>query len=477
MLIAVYVSVMAMLAVFAVHRLYLTFLSLRGHLHCPSWSLQASRLPVVTIQLPVYNERYVVDRAITALGALDWPSDCLEIQVLDDSTDETRGLIDEAVLALRRRGIDAKAIRRVNRDGYKAGALEHGRAQARGEFFLVLDADFVADSALLRRTMGYFADPSVGMVQLAWHHNNRTATWLTRAQAMLLDGHFGVEQRARARAGRFFNFNGTAGIWRGVAIEAAGGWQADTVTEDFDLSYRALLAGWHFVFVEGPGVDSELPGDLNAFRSQQYRWAKGSAQVAKKLLGRVWGAPISLATKIDATFHLLQNVPYLLTTILAVTMVPVLVGSNAPTRSALLPLHVLGAALTAVTLLSYLVVAARHLGHSVVKAGLLGVPLVFAVTFAMCLNQGRAVIAGVVSTGGEFVRTAKHGHDAVAGRWRQSAYRGAVSKSVVLEFGLAAWFGLGLLRIDAAQSAMATTTLVVGALAMGTMGMAAMLRR
>jgi cellulose synthase/poly-beta-1,6-N-acetylglucosamine synthase-like glycosyltransferase len=267
-------------------------------------------LPVVTLQIPLYNERYVAERVILAAGALDYPAHLFEIQVLDDSTDETAAVAARAVSALRRRGLDARHLRRAHRAGFKAGALAHGLDRARGELVAIFDADFVPPPDFLRRTVGEFADPSVGMVQARWDHLNAELSLLTRTQALQLDAHFAVEHGVRAAARCFFNFNGTAGVWRRRAIVSAGGWRADTLTEDLDLSYRAQLAGWRFVYRDDVAVPGELPVEIAAYRIQQQRWAQGGAGTARMVLPTLLRSGLSARVKWEAFWHLTGSCTY-----------------------------------------------------------------------------------------------------------------------------------------------------------------------
>lgn len=429
----VYLACLAVLACYGAHRLVLIAIAHRHRAPMEPVALP-DRLPVVTVQLPLYNERCVAERAIEAAGALRWPRDLLEIQVLDDSTDDTTDLCAAAVARLRARGIDAHHLRRGSRHGYKAGALAHGLQRARGELVLVLDADFVPAPDLLERAAGHFADPRVGMVQVRWEHLNRERSALTRVQALLLDGHFAVEQLARARSGRFFNFNGTAGLWRRAAIEDAGGWHHDTLTEDLDLSYRALLAGWRFAYLLDDAAPAELPADMNAFKSQQFRWAKGGLQVARKLLPRVLRAPLPWRVKLEAVMHCTQNVPYLVALALALALPPaaVLAPTPLPWLDAALALGATGS-LAAYCAWSQWRIRRAHPLWTAAR-----VPQVLAVTSGIAVSQTHAVLSGLFGRPSEFVRTPKQGAHVTAG------YRAPVTLATVAELALAAYFALAL---------------------------------
>ncbi len=279
-----YLSVLLGLSAYGVHRYFIIYLFLKNRKRENVPLAHFEELPVVTVQLPIFNEVYVVERLLRSVSELDYPRDRLQIQVLDDSTDDTQELTARCVNELRDRGFNVERRHRTDRTGFKAGALEGGLASAQGDFVCILDADFVPQPDLLQKTIHFFTDPKVGMIQTRWGHLNRTYSLLTRVQAMFLDGHLLLEQTARSRSGRFFNFNGTAGVWRTSCIQEAGGWQHDTLTEDLDLSYRAQLAGWKFVFLPNVITPAELPVDMNGFKSQQHRWTKGSVQTCKKLL-------------------------------------------------------------------------------------------------------------------------------------------------------------------------------------------------
>ncbi len=285
--------------------------------------------PMVTVQLPVYNERHVVNRLLQSVAALDWPADRLQIQILDDSTDDTTQIIAGACMHLERSEHSIEHVRRPVRRGYKAGALHHGLSTARGEFIAIFDADFVPVPDFLMRTVPCFADATVGCVQTRWGHVNGDASQLTRAQALGIDGHFIVEQTTRHQLGAFLNFNGTAGVWRRTCMDAAGGWQGDTLTEDLDLSYRAQLDGWRIAYLPDVVVPAELPMQIDAFKRQQFRWAKGSLQTAKKLLGRVWSAPLPLWKQVQGTLHLTNYLVHPLMVLNLLLLLPIML-SNGP---------------------------------------------------------------------------------------------------------------------------------------------------
>ncbi|MFQ6047827.1 MAG: cellulose synthase family protein, partial [Phycisphaerae bacterium] len=268
-----YLAVAAVICLYGFHRWQLVYLYYRYRRNAPRLRACFVELPAVTVQLPMYNERYVARRIIKQACQIDYPRDRLQIQVLDDSTDQTTEIARRTVEQMRAAGHNVVYIHRDNRSGYKAGALEHGLKTATGEFVCIFDADFVPPRDILRRSIDYFTDPKVGMVQARWDHINRDHSLLTKTQAILLDGHFMIEHTARNRSGRFMSFNGTAGIWRKRCIIDAGGWQHDTLTEDLDLSYRAQLRGWRFVFLPELISPAELPPEMNAFKAQQYRWA------------------------------------------------------------------------------------------------------------------------------------------------------------------------------------------------------------
>src|SRR5215510_8034967 len=322
LILATYFFVLVILAVYGWHRYYLVYLYMKNKGRQPVPSGTLDTLPPVTIQLPIYNEMYVADRLIDAVCQIDYPRELLEIQVLDDSTDETRAVAEQAVRRNASRGVDIVYLHRTDRTGYKAGALEAGLHVAKGEFIAIFDADFIPTADFLRRTVPFFVDPKIAMVQARWGHINADYSLLTKIQSILLDAHFVLEHGGRNRAGLFFNFNGTAGIWRRTAIMDAGGWQHDTLTEDLDLSYRAQLRGWNFVFLPNLVSPAELPVEMNSFKSQQHRWAKGSIQTCLKLLPRILRSRQPLGVKAEAFFHLSANFNYLLMSVLSLLIFP-----------------------------------------------------------------------------------------------------------------------------------------------------------
>ena len=394
--------------------------------------------PVVTVQLPVFNESRVVERLIDAAASLEYPAGRLEIQVLDDSTDETRTRAAAVVARYRSRGLDIHHLVRERRTGYKAGALEAGLARARGELVAVFDADFVPPTDFLLRLVPHFADRRVGMVQAPWGHLNRGRSPLTAAQATLLDSHFMVEQSARMRAGLFFNFNGTAGLWRRACIEDAGGWSHDTLTEDLDLSYRAQLQGWRFVFREGVEAPAELPTDMEALKSQQRRWVKGSIQTARKLLPRVWRAPLPARVKIEALFHLTSNVAYPLALGLALLLLPVLLAPSFLTAGIAWAIQIGIVALGLVPVCWFLAVGRRATGGGVLQV-VGDVPVALLLGIGLSVNNARAVIEGFGRRVGDWERTPKTGDTAcrpARGR-RYPSTRGLAGRT---ELALAVWF-------------------------------------
>ncbi|TMD76476.1 MAG: glycosyltransferase, partial [Chloroflexi bacterium] len=304
-LLIVLASTSVLLLAFGMNLLYLTWRATRLRPARPDPAPQGTE-PLVCVQIPIYNERYVAERVIDAVCAIEWPANRLEVQVLDDSDDETAPIVDARVARWRRRGLEVTQVRRQKRTGFKAGALAHGMTLTQAPFIAIFDADFVPPADFLRRTMGVFADESIGFVQARWGHLDEGYSWFTRLQALAIDFHFLVEQAVRSARGYFTNFTGTAGVWRRAAIDDAGGWSAATLTEDLDLSYRAQLRGWKAAYLEDLVVPEELPVSIDAYRRQQWRWATGSFQGAFRLLGPVMRSHNRLAVKVQAGIHLLS---------------------------------------------------------------------------------------------------------------------------------------------------------------------------
>ncbi len=416
LLLGAYGVVLGLLSILGLHRWHLLGLARRGAAHGAPSGTPPSLLtragggepPLVTVQLPIYNERFVACRLLKAVCRLDHPRDRLQIQILDDSTDDTSRRLGRLARRARRLGFHIEHLRRPARAGFKAGALAEGLQRARGEYIALFDADFIPAPDFLRRALPAFDDPQVGMVQARWGHVNRRASLLTRVQAALLDGHFLVEHLARARAGRFFNFNGTAGVWRRRCIESAGGWQARTLTEDLDLSYRAQLAAWRFVFLPDLVAPAELPARMGAFRSQQYRWAKGSMQTARLLLGPVLASRLPWRIRLEACFHLTGNAAYLLLLALCLLMWPAIRlrhPSGGPTALTL------DAAVLAAATLS--VAAFFHHGQRRAGRGrlesLLCLPPLLGIGAGLAVNNARAVVDALRGRDSPFVRTPKDG--------------------------------------------------------------------
>ncbi|HVP39767.1 MAG TPA: glycosyltransferase [Candidatus Saccharimonadales bacterium] len=397
--------------------------------------------PAVTVQLPLHNERYVVRRLIQAVAALDYPRERLEIQVLDDSTDDTTAAAEACAAQLRARGHRVEVLHRAGRAGFKAGALAAGLARARGELLAVFDADFVPPADFLRRVLPHFSDPRVGMVQARWGHLNEPYSLLTRVQAAFLDSHFLVEHRARSRAGLFFNFNGTAGVWRRAAVVDAGGWRPDTLTEDLDLSYRAQLRGWRFVYLEDLVVPAELPVEMNAFKSQQYRWARGSLQTARRLLPAVLRARLPLRVRLEACFHLAGNLAYPLALLPAVLMLPLM---RLPGRH-LGPPAAPAAAVFALTTAAFVAFFAAALGARGARGWRrwAGLPAMLIAGIGLSLNNTRAALAGLAGPAGprvEFRRTPKFRVEGREGGQLGRRYRAAADPWALLELALAGYF-------------------------------------
>ncbi|HXO20820.1 MAG TPA: cellulose synthase family protein [Thermoanaerobaculia bacterium] len=438
-LLAIYYLILAVLAFYGIHRLALVVLYLRTRHRIAVRPADPAEWPRVTVQLPLYNEMYVAARLIEAVCRLDYPLDRLEIQVLDDSTDETTAIVAELVADQQRRGFDIQHLHRSDRRGFKAGALAAGLERAKGDLLAVFDADFVPQEDFLRVAVPFFADPQLGMVQGSWSHINRAYSLLTRVEAILLDGHFLIEHTARHRSGCFFNFNGTAGVWRRQAIETSGGWEHDTLTEDLDLSYRAQLGGWSFLYLPELAVPSELPVDINGFKSQQYRWAKGSIQTGRKLLPRILKADLPFKVKFEAFVHLTNNSSYLLTVLIALLIFPAMILRVGTGVRALLLIDLplfLGA--TVSVLLFYL--TSQVAGGRGWRSALRYLPAVMAVGIGLSINNSRAVLSGLAHRGGTFHRTPKYRIERRGQDWLSKRYRAGADVSCLVEGALALYF-------------------------------------
>ena len=435
-----YLSVLIGLSAYGIHRYVIIYLFLKTRRRAVVPAAQFNELPRVTMQLPIFNEVYVVERLLRSVSEIDYPRELLQIQVLDDSTDDTRELTASSVENLKRRGFNVELIQRVDRIGFKAGALEAGLASAQGEFVCILDADFVPQPDLLKRTVHFFTDPGVGMIQTRWGHLNRGYSMLTRVQAMFLDGHLLLEQTARSRSGRFFNFNGTAGLWRRSCIEQAGGWQHDTQTEDLDLSYRAQLAGWKFIFLSDVITPAELPVDMNGFKSQQHRWTKGSIQTCKKLLPTIWRSHLPLTIKVEATAHLTSNFAYLLLAFLCVLLHPSTGGPQSGwARTLLLDLPIFLAASMSVAV--FYICAQRELHPRTWMREMLLLPWLLALGVGLSLNNARAVLEAVFNHKSDFARTPKYGIEQKSQSWRNCKYMPLKSLLPIAEMAFALYFG------------------------------------
>lgn len=443
LILLLYYLTLATLAAYGLHRAVLLVVHARHArrpLHVPD-APAPRRLPKVTVQLPLYNELHVATRLLDAVCGLDYPRQLLEIQILDDSDDETTGVLREAVAGWRRRGKNVQLLHRSERIGYKAGALQGGLEAAKGELIAVFDADFVPPPDFLRRVVPWFQDPVVGMVQTRWEHLNRHQSLLTRLQAILLDGHFVIEHTARHRSGRLFNFNGTAGVWRRRTILDSGGWQHDTLTEDLDLSYRAQLRGWRFVYLPYLAVPSELPADIASFKTQQFRWAKGSVQTARKLLGAVLRSAEPWWRKLEATIHLTNNSSYVLMVVLSLLIFPAMLARRHGEQWRLVAIDLPLFAAATVSIVAYYA-ASQRLTPSGESRPLLFMPALLALGIGLSVNNSRAVLSGLAGWGGPFLRTPKYRIDGTgqASSACRRKYRAALSRAFYFEGLLAAYF-------------------------------------
>jgi cellulose synthase/poly-beta-1,6-N-acetylglucosamine synthase-like glycosyltransferase len=436
---AAYFFVLSILAFYGWHRYYLVYEYRRNVDRVPGPPPPLHDPPIVTVQLPIFNEMYVADRLIEAVCALDYPKDRLNVQVLDDSTDETRDIVELAVRRLAARGFDITHVHRSDRTGFKAGALNGGLQSARGEFIAIFDADFVPGADFLRKTVPYFRNPKLGLVQARWGHLNHDYSLLTRIQAILLDGHFVLEHGGRNRAGCFFNFNGTAGIWRRSAIEDAGGWQHDTLTEDLDLSYRAQLRGWEFLFLPDVVTPAEVPVEMNAFKSQQFRWAKGSIQTCRKLLPLILMSDLPFKVKAEAFFHLTANFNYLLMTLLSLLMFPAMYYRYSMGWDEMLLIDVPLFLAATMSVFRFYFICQREV-HLDWKTRVKYLPAVMAVGIGLAVNNSRAVIEALLDKPSDFMRTPKYGIERQEDGWQHKKYHQTMAIQPLVEVALGLYF-------------------------------------
>jgi cellulose synthase/poly-beta-1,6-N-acetylglucosamine synthase-like glycosyltransferase len=435
-----YFFVLVVLAVYGWHRYYLVYLYMKHKHERLLPRSTADPLPFVTVQLPLYNEMYVVDRLVDAVCRLEYPRDRLEIQVLDDSTDETQEIAELAVRRHQAQGIAIAYIHRENRTGYKAGALDEGLRVARGELVAIFDADFIPRPDFLTSTVPYFSDPGVAMVQARWGHINEDYSLLTKIQAVLLDAHFVLEHGSRNRGGCFFNFNGTAGIWRRQAIYDGGGWQHDTLTEDLDLSYRTQLRGWRFIFLPDHVAPAELPVEMNAFKSQQHRWAKGSIQTFLKLMPRILRSRQPFKVKAEAFFHLSANFNYPLMCLLSVLMAPsMVIRYNMGWYEMLLIDVPLFFAATA-SVANFYMVCQRELYPQTWTERLRYLPFLMSIGIGLAVNNTKAVLEAIFRKESEFTRTPKYRIEDGADEWIGKKYRQSVAVQPFIELALGLYF-------------------------------------
>ena len=436
---AVYFFILITVFIYASHRYYMVYLYYKHQKDRPRLKRRLAKLPRVTIQLPIYNEMYVVRRLIAGSCNVDYPRGLLDIQVLDDSTDETRVIASECVREFREKGYNIQYIHRENREGFKGGALQNGLKTAKGEFIAVFDADFIPQRDILKKTVHFFADKKVGMVQTRWAYLNRNYSFLTKIQAIMLDGHFVIEHTARNWSGRFFNFNGTAGVWRKETIETAGGWQNDTLTEDLDLSYRSQLKGWKFIFLKDELSPSEIPVEVNGFKSQQHRWAKGSIQTAKKLLPAILKSDLPLKVKVEAFFHLTNNFSYLLMLMLSVLIYPSMVARINIGWFQMIITDV-PFLLVATVGISFFYICSQREAYKDWKSRIFYLPMLMSLGIGLSVNNSKAVLGAVFNRKTEFKRTPKYRIEENKDRWLGKKYKGEINLLVIMELLLGCYF-------------------------------------
>jgi len=447
-----YFAVMLVLAFYGIHRYQLVWLYYRNQKNAPRWNEPPNRfgegeLPFVTVQLPIYNEQFVIDRLIDACCRLDYPRDRFEIQLLDDSTDETT-LVAEQIVARYAGGFPGMEpqpihyLHRSNREGFKAGALDKGLDVARGEFIAIFDADFVPPPGWILQVIHHFAQPEIGMVQTRWTHLNRNYSFLTQVEAILLDGHFVLEHGGRSRAGVFFNFNGTAGMWRRSAISEAGGWQHDTLTEDTDLSYRAQMVGWKFKYLQDVECPAELPIEMTAFKTQQARWAKGLIQTGKKILPRVLKGDQPWRTKLEAWYHLTANLSYPLMIVLSMLLMPAMIirSWQGWLQMMLIDFPLFIASTMSVS--SFYLVSQRELFPKTWYRTFLYVPFLMALGVGLTITNTKAVLEALFGIKSAFARTPKYRVNKRGEKSQARVYRKRLGIIPWIELSIGAYFAL-----------------------------------
>jgi cellulose synthase/poly-beta-1,6-N-acetylglucosamine synthase-like glycosyltransferase len=439
-----YIFSLTVLAIFGSHGFIMIYYYLKFRHKRQSPAGEITTYPVVTVQLPVYNELYVVGRLIDAACSMVYPKEKLEIQLLDDSTDETVGVVAGYVERYRKQGFDIKHVRRSNRSGFKAGALKEGLTSSRGEFVAIFDADFVPRPDFLLKTIPHFMkDEKIGMVQTRWEHLNSEYSILTRTQAMALDGHFVIEQSVRNKVGFFINFNGTAGVWRKAAIEDAGNWQSDTLTEDLDLSYRAQLKGWKFVYLNDVTSPAELPSEINALKSQQFRWTKGAIETARKVLPMVWKSKIPIRIKVHATFHLTNNIVFPFIVLAGVLNVPLVFLKHSGLYDGYFTFMSIFVFAFIGSFLFYMF--SQKDVYTDWQRRVFLFPVFMAGSMGFAVNNSRAVIEGLFRKKSEFVRTPKYAVKDKKDSWMKKNYVPVkISAVVIIEIVLAVYCLFGV---------------------------------
>jgi cellulose synthase/poly-beta-1,6-N-acetylglucosamine synthase-like glycosyltransferase len=444
-----YFIVLFVLAAYGLHRYVLLYDFYVYRKNVPGAPPPVSNWPKVTIQLPIFNERYVIERLVDAVSQFDYPRELLDVQVLDDSTDETREVARACVERHAASGLPIVYIHRSNRQGYKAGALENGLRTAPGEFVAIFDADFIPQADFLRRTIPYFLNPDggidIGMVQARWTYLNADYSLLTRVQTILLDGHFVIEHGGRSRRGTFFNFNGTAGVWRRAAIDAAGGWQHDTLTEDTDLSYRAQLKGWKFLYLPEIECASELPVDMNGFKEQQARWAKGLMQTAKKILPKVFRSDAPLYVKSEAFFHLTANISYPLMVLLSTMLLPAMIVRFYQGWFQMLVIDLPLFLASTCSISSFYLAAQKELRPKTWLNTFLYMPFVMATGIGLSVRNAQGVLEAIFGRKSEFARTAKFKIEGKSGTFAAKQYKNKSGWMPYLEVALGLYFTLAVI--------------------------------